>query len=55
MALKVYTYDQLMNMLESLRNGFALEPDVKSEVFSNIRNSARAHGVDIAPYEEFMV
>lgn len=51
---KVYSYDQMMNVLESLRNNFALEPDVRKQVIETIRRSADRYEVDLSPYEEFL-
>ncbi len=51
---KTYSYDQLLNMLESMRNGFAMEPDIRNQIIQTIRRSAALYGVDLVPYEEWL-
>lgn len=52
--VKVYSYDQLLNMLESLRNNFVIEPGVRKQITETMRRSAEIYGVDLSPYEEFL-
>lgn len=51
---KIYPYDQLLNVLESFRNGFRLEPDIRKQIIDTIRRSAAVHEFDLEPYEEWL-
>ncbi len=54
--IDIYTYDQLMVALNSLRAGYVwLEPDAKKHVYDKIRRSAERYGIDIEAYKEFMI